>query len=1436
MMRIIVIVLVLKISHCFSQTDGTFLIYSTHTKDCLGDSLQNVIACNPLSLGQQFRWTSGRRIFNVGNKKCLAVGRSSVGSNLLWSTCDADSSMQKWDCYSDFLFGLKNESLYLSVQGTKQVKLSNNPGDKGKWTVYGTVDSVCSRPYEELYTHGGNAFGRPCHFPFRYKTKWYTECTHNDRDYLWCAIESEYELNELWGYCPIENTEIWNKDPKTGIYYQVTERSVLTWHQARKSCQQQGGDLLSITKPHEQTFRSELISHSDVQLWIGLNSLDAASGWRWVNGQPLRYLKWLSGQPSSQPGHNCAVANNDYGTDWSTAICSEKHGYICQKGLPTPTIPPVVDKGFCQSPWIPYSGHCYLLNREKTTWVEARDACLREGGDLLSILSVEEQSFVISRLGYFNTDELWLGFSDLTSPMLFEWSDHSSVPFTWWEESEPSPADEEDCVVMRGEEGKWANEICQRQCGYICKKKTNSNPSVNDTVVTSPDCKPGWVRFGSYCYTTGSETKTFEEAKQMCEEKGSYLVDITNRVENAFLVSLVGARTEKHFWIGLSIRKDQHTFEWTNTNKVAFTHFNAGMPGGKKGCVAMTTGMLAGLWDVLNCSNKEKYICKHMAEGVTTTPPTFTTTAPKCAMGWYPLPNRDLCFKLFDPGYEHVKSWPESLAFCRELGGDLLSIHSDDDFSASPAFSTEAWIGYSIRDPSAGYMWSDGSSSSYENWQTGQPDNFNNVENCVKAHFHWRLRYNGQWSDLHCEDRKAWFCEIQKGVTPKEVKIQSRRVTPKEVKIQSRTYNTTSDGWIIFKGNQYYIDRGFSMPMAKARSFCKQRHSDLVVINDEEERVFVWHQARYALQDIYIGMYIDMDKSITWMDGSPVVFQAWAANQPAFLNSEENCIKMTQSQGLWESVHCADHKKFVCKRNGTAPMSVTPAPTESPRGCTSDWLHFMGQCYKIGPGLKTWMEARSYCRSLGGDLTSVLTKIQHAFLTLLMDDSTPDLWIGLSDMAIRTYRWTDGSEIHSSRWAKGEPVSHQHMVSACVVMGNMRRAELGKWVTRDCNNTNGFICRRAPDGSVVNPSTTRAPNTFVKIGNSSYLAVEISLTWKDAKLHCEAQGARLASIRDVPALSYATLQAHRCGQPMWIGLNTMETDGYFLWIDNWHLNMESWAYDEPRRENPCVYVNGYGTWQTASCNQTYYSLCKKTTEMAPTVPARYPGVCPDRTDIYPKMKWLSYKASCYAFVTKEQTWNTALRICMTRGAKLLSIEDPMEGTFITNYITLFPADYTYFWMGLFKIHGGHWLWHDDSVVDYTNWDPSENDDSSEDEAVCASISTITTQWSKRHCAKRFPFICKVAKDTKSESKTADTDPAATEPEGHGMYVVGSVLVVIAALGILAGLVYVYHRKSKNQAFSFQGPVFYNQIDPESEGKESNILVNQMEINEQEQVL
>lgn len=71
-----------------------------------------------------------------------------MGKKLQWLLCEDDSVLQKWECHSDKLLGLKNESLYLAVNDNGVPVISKDTGAKSKWTIHGTLNSICSKPYE----------------------------------------------------------------------------------------------------------------------------------------------------------------------------------------------------------------------------------------------------------------------------------------------------------------------------------------------------------------------------------------------------------------------------------------------------------------------------------------------------------------------------------------------------------------------------------------------------------------------------------------------------------------------------------------------------------------------------------------------------------------------------------------------------------------------------------------------------------------------------------------------------------------------------------------------------------------------------------------------------------------------------------------------------------------------------------------------------------------------------------------------------------------------------------------------------------------------------------------------------------------------------------------------------------------------------------------
>uniref|UniRef100_A0A8C7Y9T5 Mannose receptor, C type 1a n=1 Tax=Oryzias sinensis TaxID=183150 RepID=A0A8C7Y9T5_9TELE len=1323
----------------FSDT-GSFLIFNQDHNKCVKVETATSLTlaqCDPHAKQQQFRWASNSRLLSLSLKLCLAATEIKDWVKVVLFECDENSDLQHWQCKNDTLFGLKDQDLHLNWGNRKEQNLMiyKGSGVWSRWRIFGTMGDLCSKGFEEIFTLAGNAFGEPCQFPFKFQEKWYAECTRDGRTdgQLWCATERDYDKEKKWGFCSTQGSG-WDSDPVTGVQYQRNAQAALTWHQARKSCQQQGADLLSIVELHEQSYISGLTSHLGTSLWIGLNSLDFESGWQWSNGNPFRYLNWGPGHPSSEPGLNCATINAGKASKWESNTCTKKLGYICRKGNST-NLPPPPIKGpsFCPSHWVPYAGNCYFLERSKKMWRDALAACRKDGGDLASIHSIEEQSFVISQTGYSQTDVLWIGFNDQRNQLLFEWSDHSQVTFTQWDTGEPSHIinHQEDCVLIRGKDGKWADHTCEKMHGYICKKKASTTTSEGNHEEVNSGCKLGSFRFGSFCYNIGSETKTFEEAN---------------------------TQIEKYFWTGFSNTEDKAIFKWTTNRKVTFTHFNAGQPGKIKGCVAMRTGIFAGLWDVISCTNKEKYICKKVADNVqmTTVPP--TTPALNCA----PENRSDLSLffsheKIYRKESASKKTWQEAQDFCKSIGGDLLSIHSNHLKYCQTCWllrfrnSKSAWIGLRLQGTNEGFAWSDGSPFEFENWGYGEPNNHMDSEHCTEIHQYYGL----YWNDRNCESYNDWICQVKK------------------------VYNTTEDGWIIYNNSQFYVNNE-NLPMEAARAYCKKNFGDLAVMTGDSERKFIWRQ-------FYIGMVVNLDKSFSWLDGTPVTYTAWNHNEPNFANNDENCVTMYAEMGYWNDINCGLELPSVCRRSNSF-INTTMAPTAVPKGgCAPQWILFKGKCYKFFLGNnKNWQDARVFCTNEGGNLVSIVNENEQAFLTTQMFHYNEDFWIGMNDVNWEMhFVWTDGKGVSYTNWAKGHPVSSpdgRYMMEEafdCVIMtGNPAKLK-GNWKVEDCGAKRGFICKKNVDSQIVPPPTT--PQNFYQLGNDSYKLIVQKMRWDEARRQCQADDADLASILSPVSQAYMTLQMSSHNEPVWIGLNNNVTGGRFKWVDNWSLFYTKWGRDEPKSNYGCVYIDVDKTWKTASCTNTYYSVCKRSSEIAPTEIPQYPGSCPESKK---QRNWIPFRGHCYSFRSSVvDNWAFASVECIKMGASLVSIQDPAEAMFIQKNLELLEDGAKTFWIGLYKSHDDEWMWIDKSVVDYTNWKSGMPKSES-----CVDIHSDSGQWSTTSCNRYKSYICKTPKIIKPTEKLPAVAHVVQEvSHGSAGIAVAIALIVIAIVGLGAFL-------------------------------------------------
>ncbi|KAM3823573.1 macrophage mannose receptor 1-like [Vipera latastei] len=1360
------------IQSTFQISDSdTFLIYNENLDLCL--KLQETHSfsldyCNKHSDWQKFKWVSDYHLLNMAMKLCLSVPSKTNMVPVTLSPCNETIELQKWECRNDTLLATKSKDLFLNPANgpNNGVILSENHITKSVWKTYGTKKSLCAQKYEALFTIEGNSFGAPCVFPFKYMNKWYAECIVNDDEHqrLWCGTTSDVDKDFLTGYCPVkdENDDFfWVRNHWTGDLYQINSLSALTWDEARKSCQQQHSELLSINELYEQAYLAGLTNNFAANYWIGLNNPDFDSGWQWANDQPLRYLNWAPGNPSLETGKNCGLMQGRNGK-WANNLCEQKCGYICKRtNSSIQASPPSSDdlKPIkCPDGWVGYAKQCYHLNRDRKTWRDASVSCQKDGGHLLSIHDTEEHSFVFSQLGYKPTDILWIGLNDQKTSSYFEWSDGTTVRFIKWQKGEPTLISnvQEDCVIMSGENGYWADHFCEEELGYICKKEASEFlPGTDETADTK--CQKGWQRYGFYCYLIGKTPGTFSEAKTSCETNQGFLSSVENRFEQAFLTSQIGYHPEKYFWIGLSDVGNSGTFNWTNGDPIQFSHWNAKMPGPKPGCVAMRTGDAAGLWDVVNCEERAPFLCKQLAEGATLPPILRATSPPPCPEGWTASPTRNVCFKAYPEKKTEMKNWYEAYDHCKLIGGHLASFHNKQEFHLLNEIlqSQRSWVGLRIVDSSPGYTWIDGSPINYEPVFTWYSES--ESERCTTI---WRsTRY---WTTEKCGRLNYWICQITR----------------------ARGYKKVEDGWIEFENNEYYFSNT-TMPAEKARTFCKQHGGDLTTIESSKENQFLW---KYAFHfgipyNVYIGLILGLDKKFSWMDGTPVTYEAWSPGEPNFANDDENCVHMYRYTGVWNDINCGAKNSFICERHNNS-FRTTAAPTlpATPKGCSEGWLWFNNKCFQIfgfrEEEKKNWSAARDHCRDLEGNLASIPNKAVQAFLTMQLKTATGDTWIGFNDKNWGgRFLWTDGSGVYFTNWAKGSPRSYN---GDCVFMLRKPERLAGYWRVGSCSSQRSYICQKNPGPSPYSEPTVPASH-YISYGNSSYSMVSPKMTWEEARKKCESENSNLASILDPYAESFIWLQVLKYKEPVWIGLSSKESNGVYKWVSNWRLAYTNWAAEEPMHKTACVYLGIDGYWKTGNCSEKYFSVCERYNGIVPSERPQSAGKC--QTSQNRHEPWIPFGDHCYKFYLSRESWPSAALKCTQIGGSLTSIEDSAELQFLQEEMEIFGS--TEFWIGMYSNQQGEWLWQDKSEVSFVNWNNQDDEQYDNKEAF----------WNK--------CIYMIIDESAVKPTEIPVQKGVALQSAHGTAVVVVVPIIFIAIG--AGIAaYIFYRRRNRPQEVFAG--------------------------------
>lgn len=124
------------------------------------------------------------------------------------------------------------------------------------------------------------------------------------------------------------------------------------WTTTRSSCTSLGGDLATINSLTENKFVYHTLhvkSYTESKAWIGLNDITTEGNFVWVNGDPVIYTNWNTGEPNDWGGNeDCTVVgSSSAGHRWNDELCTKGLSGICMYKIDV-TIPGEETSNFSQ--------------------------------------------------------------------------------------------------------------------------------------------------------------------------------------------------------------------------------------------------------------------------------------------------------------------------------------------------------------------------------------------------------------------------------------------------------------------------------------------------------------------------------------------------------------------------------------------------------------------------------------------------------------------------------------------------------------------------------------------------------------------------------------------------------------------------------------------------------------------------------------------------------------------------------------------------------------------------------------------------------------------------------------------------------------------------------------------------------------------------------
>lgn len=273
--------------------------------------------------------------------------------------------------------------------------------------------------------------------------------------------------------------------------------------------------------------------------------------------------------------------------------------------------------------------------------------------------------------------------------------------------------------------------------------------------------------------------------------------------------------------------------------------------------------------------------------------------------------------------YHDSMMWSEAKAMCESIGGHLATVSDANEQTFLETLVSlypqkeNYWLGGFYSDEIRNWVWVDGSSFVYSNWDVRQPDNNSGDEEFLRmvnqdiTYSNWSA-HMGKWNDT------ADSADGDGG----EVPLNSFGYICEWDISSTQSESGIPTGAVEYNGHFYYVFPNICDSWEDAKLYCESLGGHLAVINDEAENKRLYQLMKeFGYSNAYFGLSdVESEGSWKWVTGENATYTNWSNGEPNNERGKEHYAmfyykssEYKWNDGDFENGTSNDHAAFICE-------------------------------------------------------------------------------------------------------------------------------------------------------------------------------------------------------------------------------------------------------------------------------------------------------------------------------------------------------------------------------------------------------------------------------------------------------------------------------------------------------------------------------------------